>query len=85
MPKIYVKTIVLVTIVVLLTCLRLELLKLSFPIPPFVYDVFIGGGIVAIIVNEKFTKGERWTTWHYIFVLLAMMWIFYVRFAFFPV
>lgn len=79
MAKIYVKTILLVIVVCILTLLRLNLLSFSVPVPSFLLDTLIGLGIVAIVINEKLTKGEHWYAWHYAVLLVAFILILCLR------
>jgi len=79
MAKIYVKTILLVILVVIMVLFRLNLLTISIPIPAFLLDTLIGLGIVAIIINEKLTKGEHWYAWHYAVLLVAFILILCLR------
>jgi hypothetical protein len=79
MAKIYVKTIFLVVFLVIMVLLRLHLLIYVFPLPDVVSDTFIGTIIVAIIINEKFTRGERWGIGQRFAVVLAFFAILYLR------
>jgi hypothetical protein len=79
MAKIYVKTIVLVVFLVIMALLRLHLLIYVFPLPDVVLDTFICTVIVAIIINEKFTRGERWGIGQRFAVFLAFFAILYLR------
>jgi hypothetical protein len=70
MPKIYIKTILLTIAVILLVELRLNLLIVTFHnIPVIVYDILIYTCVAAIVINEKFTKSERWRIINYIMLL----------------
>jgi hypothetical protein len=79
MAKIYVKTIVLVVLVVIMALFRMNLLTVSILFPAFLLDTLIGLGIVAVVINEKLTKGEHWHTWHYAFSLVAFILILCLR------
>lgn len=84
MPKIYFKTIVLVVAAVILIALRLNQLFhfLMFATPSDI-DVLLDLGIVmsitAIILNEKFTRGEHWRLRHYFVLLLIAVLFIWIR------
>ncbi len=79
MPKIYGKTIVLVVAVVLLALLRFDLLVFSVPLPNAAVDVLIALCVVAIIINEKWTHGEKWKILQYVMFIVATVVIVLVR------
>jgi len=77
MAKIYVKTIFLVVVCVCLLLARLGLLNLPVYISAFCLDFLIGIIIVAVLINEKLTRGERWTRSHYLLLFLySCLWLF---------
>lgn len=80
MAKIYLKTIILVVFLVIMILLRLHLLAYDFTLPDIVSDVSICTIIVAIIINEKLTKGEHWGIGHRLALVLAFFAIVYLRF-----
>jgi len=79
MAKIYVKTIILVIILVIMILLRLHLLVYDFALPDIALDVPICTIIVAIIINEKFTKGEHWGFGQRLALFFAFFAILYFR------
>jgi hypothetical protein len=79
MPKIYVKTIVLVAFAVFMVFLRMKLLVFSVPLPPKIFDVVIGASVIAIVINEKLTRSERWKVKHYLLLLAATCLIAWIR------
>lgn len=79
MPKIYAKTILLAVFVTVLTLLRLNLLRFSLFVPGYVLDILMMSSIVAIIINEKLTRGERWHKAHYALLLIVFILILWLR------
>ena len=79
MPKIYVKTIMLVALTVFIVLLRMKLLVFSVPLPSKVFDVVICTSITAIVINEKLTRSERWKAKHYLLLLAITALIAWIR------
>jgi len=79
MAKIYVQTIILVITLVILILLRLHLLAYDFVLPDIVLDVPVCIIIVAIVINEKFTKGEHWGFGQRLALFFAFFAILYLR------
>jgi hypothetical protein len=75
MAKIYVKTVLLTSLLVFLLMLRFRLLKFSLAIPLPLSDFLCLTILAAIVINEKLTRGERWTYIHYLLLLIAMMFV----------
>jgi len=71
MPKIYKKTILMTIALTLLFLNQLCILKYSYPLPSKLFLLLTIVLINAIIINEKFTRGEKWKTEHYL--LLAII------------
>lgn len=75
MAKIYIKTITLTSFFVILLFMRLGLFAFSVPVPVQLSNFLLFIVLVAIIINEKLTRAERWKRWH--FMLLFLVAIFY--------
>lgn len=74
MAKIYVKTILLVVVFVVLLLARLGLLcvnVLTCPEVTWMADWFLTVVLAAIVINEKFTKGEKWKQRHVLLLLFS--------------
>jgi len=73
MAKIYVKTIILMALFTTLLLARLGLLIIQLPIPVAISNFLLAIIPLAIIINEKLTKGERWEEIHYILLVICIL------------
>jgi len=80
MGKIYVKTIVLVFVFAVLLAARLGLLIVQLPIPASILNFLLLLISVAVFINEKLTKGEKWLRIHYVLLGISILFISYVCF-----
>lgn len=78
MAKIYFKTILMTAAFAFLLFLRLKLLNISVDLPNPFLEFILASLVVAIIINEKLTKGEHWTKGHMLLLVFLMFLIFFI-------
>lgn len=75
MAKIYIKTIFLTASLIFLVLLRFGFLTFDLHIPLPLADFLCLIIFASIIINEKLTKGERWTRFHYLLLLIVAVFV----------